>query len=233
MLLGGRIGRGKKRPERHLLMLQASPRHVCVFASLLLGEQPLPHLPPSDHAIFISFLSPSAYGDVGLEQQQRDHTLLQHRGLPSTRLVAYGRETKTEGIGRSPNLEGILHAKDTVSSSALGLLEHLSSLALCPFHHMGCFPELLRLGADHRCAVLHRTALPAPLELLRVFLQLPETAGSSGMKGHSSQLICSTSPRRKAGIDFPWGCQHVCFILKLKHNKGRGLSFAMGQTCQS
>lgn len=54
---------------------------------------------------------------------------------------ANGRETKTEGIGKSPSFEGILHLKDTVSSSALGLLEHLCSVALCQVHHTGCFPD--------------------------------------------------------------------------------------------
>lgn len=46
MLLGCRIRRGEKGPGRRLLMLQATPRHACVFPSLL-WEQPPPHFSPS------------------------------------------------------------------------------------------------------------------------------------------------------------------------------------------
>lgn len=47
MLLGVRIGRGEKRPERHLLTLQASPGHVCVCPSAVsrAATAPSPSLP--------------------------------------------------------------------------------------------------------------------------------------------------------------------------------------------
>lgn len=119
-------------------------------------------LPPSDHAIFSQLPFPfSPWGCWAMLAAAR----------PPLQAVLHGSETKTGMTGKSPNLESILYLKDKVSSSALGLLEHLSSLALCQGHPQGFFPGVsLWLGADHRCAMLHWSSLTAPLELFRVFL---------------------------------------------------------------
>lgn len=71
MLLRSRVRReGKGIGEMFANVKSISQACECLFASLLRGEQLLTHLPPSDHAIFISFFSTAACGYVGLRQQQ-------------------------------------------------------------------------------------------------------------------------------------------------------------------
>lgn len=139
-LSGGRIRRGKKRPERHSLMLQASPGRVHVCLPLHCEESshcPI-SLPRSDHAIFISFLFPSARGDVGLQPQRRDHTLLQHGGLPSK-----WKGDKNWGDWEKPKLwghpsfegHGIIFCTGTPGASLLRGLVPGSSHGLLPWFY--------------------------------------------------------------------------------------------------
>lgn len=104
-------------------------------------------LPPSDHAIFSQLPFPfSLWGCWAVLAAAQ----------PPLQAVSHGNETKTEVTGRRSNLESIPYLKDKASSSALGLLEHLSSLALCQGHDKGFFSDVsLWVGADHGCAKLH------------------------------------------------------------------------------
>lgn len=129
-------------------------------------------LPPSDHTIFSQLPFPfSLWGCWAVLAA----------APPPLQAVSCGSETK---IGVTECLESILYLKDIASSSALGLLKHLSSLALRQDHPKGLFPDVsLGLGADHKYVKLHWSSLPALLELFAVFLQLPQAVGSSGVKG--------------------------------------------------
>lgn len=79
---------------------------------------------------------------------------------PPLQSVSCGSEKKIGVTEKSLNLESILYLKDKASSSALGLLEHLASLALCQGHPKGFFPGVsLGLSADHGRAKLNWSSL--------------------------------------------------------------------------
>lgn len=132
-----------KDTQRCLSTLKASPEHVHLFASLLQEEQPLPRLPPSDHTITISSLSPPA---------------LRYRGLwvaaaqsctpPALECsAACLQEAKNKGTGESMHFQSILCLPGTADRSAvkghsLWLIYSLSSWSKRSTHFPGGCQQL-------------------------------------------------------------------------------------------
>lgn len=111
----GKPGEGRgKGSQRCLPTSKTSPECVHLFASLLQG-QPLPRLPPFDHTIFISCLSPPALryrGALVAAAQLCTPPALEC-------LAACLQEAKNKGTGKSMHFQSILCLPGTADSSAV------------------------------------------------------------------------------------------------------------------